>query len=178
MAKENVVLIGFMGSGKTAAGRQAARLLGFQFVDIDEEIQQVTGLTLTALLKKHGEIRFRSEEQLVARRLAAQRGLVIASGGSLMPQKEPLALLKERGWFVLLQATPEVILQRLSRKNDRGNRPLLAGKPSQEQLRELLLRREQQYLELADYALNTTEMGVEEAAAAIAAQYRLKVQGS
>jgi shikimate kinase len=178
MAKENVVLIGFMGSGKTAAGRQAARLLGFQFVDIDEEIQQVTGLTLTALLKKHGEIRFRSEEQLVARRLAAQRGLVIASGGSLMPQKEPLALLKERGWFVLLQAAPEVILQRLSRKNDRGNRPLLAGKPSQEQLRELLLRREQQYLELADYALNTTEMGVEEAAAAIAAQYRLKVQGS
>jgi shikimate kinase len=150
MTKENMVLIGFMGSGKTVIGRKAARLLGFQFVDTDEEIQRVTGLTLAALLKKHGEVRFRSEEELVAKKLAARRGLVIAAGGSLTPQKEPLALLKEHGWFVLLQAAPDVILERVSRKNDRGNRPLLSGKLKLEQVRELLLRRERQYLELAD----------------------------
>ena len=172
MAKENVVLIGFMGSGKTVIGRQAARLLDFKFVDTDEQIQQVTGMTLSMLFKKHGEIRFRSEEELMAKKLAARRGLVIASGGSLMPEKEPLALLKEHGWFVLLQAAPDVILERISRKNNRGKRPLISGKPSLEQIRELLLRREQQYLELADYTLNTTEIGVEEAAVRIVAQYR------
>jgi shikimate kinase len=163
-----------MASGKTVIGRQVARLLGFQFADMDEEIQHAASMTLAALFKKHGEIRFRSEEELVARKLAARRGLVIASGGSLMPQKEPLALLKEQGWFVLLQAAPDVILERLSRKNNRGNRPLLAGKPNPEQVRELLLIREQQYLELADYNINTTGMGVEEAAVAIAARYRLE----
>ena len=172
MAQENVVLIGFMGSGKTVIGRQAARLLGFQFVDTDEEIQRVTGMTLTALFKRHGEIRFRSEEELVAKKLAARRGLVIASGGSLTPQKEPLALLKEHGWFALLSAAPEVIWERLSRKNNRGNRPLLAGKPDEQQVRELLRMREQQYAGLADYTINTTEIGVEEAAAKIAEQYQ------
>jgi shikimate kinase len=177
MAKENVVLIGFMGSGKTVIGRQTARLLGFQFADTDEEIQQVTGMTLAVLLKKHGEIRFRSEEELVTKKLAARRGLVIASGGSLMPEKEPLALLKEQGWFVLLQAAPDVILERISRKNNRGNRPLLTGKPNLEQIRELLRRREQQYVRLADFSLNTTEIGVEEAANRIAAQYRKERQG-
>jgi shikimate kinase len=176
MTKENVVLIGFMGSGKTVIGRQTARLLGFKFVDMDEEIQQVTGMTLAALFKKHGEVRFRSEEELMAKKLAVRRGLVIASGGSLMPEKEPLTLLKEHGWFVLLQAAPDVILERISRKNNRGNRPLLLGKPSLEKVRELLLNREQHYMELADYALNTTELGVEEAAAKIAAQYRKEQQ--
>ena len=178
MTKENVVLIGFMGSGKTVIGRQVARLLGFQFVDTDEEMQRITGMTMSALLKKHGEIRFRSEEELAAKKLAARRGLVIASGGSLMPKQEPLALLKEHGWFVLLQAAPDVILERVSRKNNRGNRPLLSGKPSLNQVRELLLQREQQYLELADYTLNNSEIGVEEAAAKIAGQYRKDYQNN
>jgi shikimate kinase len=178
MTKENVVLIGFMGSGKTVIGRHVARLLKYQFVDMDEEMQQVTGMTLAALFKKHGEIRFRSEEELMAKKLAARRGLVIASGGSLIPEKEPLTLLKEHGWFVLLQAEADVILERISRKKNRANRPLLTGKPSLEQVQELLLKREQQYLELADFALNTTEIGVEEAAAKIAGQYRKEQQGS
>lgn len=172
MSKENLVLIGFMGSGKTVIGRQAARLLDYQFVDTDEQIQQVTGMTLAALFKKHGEIRFRSEEELVAKKLASRRGLVIASGGSLMPEKEPLTLLKEHGWFVLLQAAPDVILERISRKTSRGNRPLISGKPNLEQVRELLQLREQQYLEMADFNINTTEIGVEEAAAKIAEEYR------
>ena len=172
MEKENLVLIGFMGSGKTVIGRHVARLLEYECVDTDEQIQQVTGMSLSALFKKHGEIRFRSEEELVARKLAARRRLVIASGGSLMPDKEPLALLQEHGWFVLLQAAPDVILERISRKNSRGNRPLISGKPSLEQISEVLAVREQQYLELANFSINTSEIGVEEAAAQISARYR------
>ncbi|MCL1975225.1 MAG: AAA family ATPase [Firmicutes bacterium] len=176
MTKENVVLIGFMGSGKTVIGRQTARLLGYEFVDADEEIQRVTGLSLHALYKKHGEIRFRSEEELMIKKLAVRRSLVIACGGSLMLEKEPIALLKEFGWFVLLHAEADVILERVSRKNSRSKRPLLSDKPNLEQVRELLIKREQQYRGLADYTLNNSEIGVEEAAAKIAGQYRQECQ--
>jgi shikimate kinase len=178
MAKENVVLIGFMGSGKTVIGRQTARLLGHQFVDTDTEIQQVTGMTLAMLLKKHGEIRFRSEEELVAKKLASRRNLVIAAGGNLMPGMGPLNLLKEGGWFVLLQAEPDVLLERINRKSNRGNRPLLSGKPSLDQVRELLHCRERQYLELADFAINTTDIGVEAAADIIVEHYRKEREGN
>ena len=172
MIRDNLVLIGFMGSGKTVIGRAVARLLDYEFVDTDEQIQQVTGMTLNALFKKHGEIRFRSEEDLVVKKLALRKRLVIASGGSLMPEKEPLTLLREQSWFVLLQAAPDVILERLSRKTNRGNRPLISGKPSIEQVRQLLEERQQQYQELANFTVNTSDIGVEEAAALIVKSYR------
>ena len=172
MGKKNLVLIGFMGSGKTVIGRAVARLLDYEFVDTDEQIQQVTGMTLSALFKKHGEIRFRSEEELIAKKLANRNNLVIASGGSLMPEQEPLLLLQKQGWFVLLQASPDVILERISRKTSRGNRPLINGKPSIEQVRQLLEERQQQYQALANFTVNTSDIGVEQAAILIADTYR------
>ena len=172
MAKNNLVLIGFMGSGKTVIGRAVARLLDYEFIDTDEQIQQVTGMMLNALFKKHGEIRFRSEEELVAKKLAARSKLVIASGGSLMPGQESLTLLQEQGWFVLLQAAPEVILERISRKNNRGNRLLVSGKPSIESVQKMLEERQQQYQKLADFTVNTSDISVEEAANLIVANYR------
>ena len=68
----NIILIGFMGSGKTVIGRQTARLLNFDFADTDEEIHQVTGMELTQLFKKHGGDPFSFEEKLVTQKLAKQ----------------------------------------------------------------------------------------------------------
>ena len=108
-----------MGSGKTVIGRQTARLLDFDFADTDDEIRQVTGMELRQLFRKHGEIRFRSEERLVLQKLAAREHIVIACGGSLPPKPENLELLRDKGWFVLLTAKPEVIRNRLQRKANR-----------------------------------------------------------
>ncbi len=175
MAKENLVLIGFMGSGKTVIGRQVARLLKYDFADTDEEIQSVTGMTLAELYRKHGPIRFHSEEELVVRKLAGRHKLVIASGGSLMPQKEPLAMLAENSLMVLLKADPDIIIERISRKVSRGKRPLLQGKPEPAYIKELLAEREQQYLDLADTCINTSTISVEEAAGEIVKFYKQHV---
>ena len=166
--KTNIVLIGFMGSGKTVVGRNLARLLDYQFMDTDEEIRSVTGLTLPQLFRKHGEIRFRSEEELVIKKLADKNMLVIASGGSLTPIAANFQLLQEKGWMVLLSASPEIILERISRKNDRL---LLSGKPNLTKIKGLIEERNTFYQQMADMIVDTSTIGVEEAAQQIAAAY-------
>lgn len=169
--KTNIVLVGFMGSGKTVIGRQAARLLDFDFADTDEEIRSVTGLDLPQLFRKHGEIRFRSEERLVLQKLAARDRVVIACGGSLPPTAENMRLLQDKGWFVLLAAKPEVIRARLQRKT---NRLLVGGKPSAERIAEQAAAWEHEFADYVDLTLDSGSLGVEEAAEAIAAAYRAR----
>lgn len=166
--KANIVLIGFMGSGKTVIGRNLARLLDYQFMDTDEEIRSVTGLTLPQLFRKHGEIRFRSEEELVIKKLANKNNLVIASGGSLTPIAANFKLLQEKGWMVLLSASPEIILERISRKNDRL---LLSGKPTIDKIKELIEERNTFYQQMADMIVDTSTIGIEEAAQQISTTY-------
>lgn len=164
MQKGKIVLIGFMGSGKTVVGRTLSRLMEWEFIDTDEEIEDVTGLSVLQIFKKYGERRFRSEEELVLKKLLPRKELVVATGGSMDLDNHNLELLKEDGYFILLEAEPTVLLQRLSRKN---SRPLLGKKPQMEKVEELLSIRKDQYNQLADYTLNTSGMTVEEAAQSI-----------
>jgi len=79
----NVVLIGFMGTGKSAIGRVVARILNYQFVDTDQMVEEVTGLTINQIFRKYGEIRFRSEEALAINKLMGKDRMVIATGGGM-----------------------------------------------------------------------------------------------
>jgi shikimate kinase len=167
--KSNIILVGFMGSGKTVIGRHVARLLEYSFADTDEAIREVTGMELSRLFHKYGEIRFRSEEKLVIHKLAGNRQQVIACGGSLVPARESLEMLADYGFFVLLTAAPEVIQSRISRKNDRL---LPLGKPSEETIKEMLKEREDCFADFPHINVDTGKMGVEEAAEFIAAAYR------
>lgn len=157
-----------MGSGKTVIGRHLARLLDFSFADTDEAIREVTGMELSRLFRKFGEIRFRSEEKLVIAKLAKKRHQVIACGGSLIPSRESLNLLRENGYFVLLSAAPGIILSRINRKN---NRLLPTGKPTEEDIAVMLREREACFTDLNCINVDTGKLGVEEAAEFIAAQY-------
>ncbi len=169
---KNIVLIGFMGSGKTVVGRCLARMMDFEFVDTDEEIEDVTGLPIARLLKKYGETRFRSEEELVLKKLLKRSGLIIAIGGNLNMENRNLELLKEGSFFVLLKAEPEVLYQRLRRKN---TRPLLGGNPTIDRVKQLLSERENRYELLADYFLNTSDVTVDEAAEMIIKEYNKNI---
>lgn len=120
-----IVLIGFMGSGKTVVGRNLSRLLEWDFIDTDEEIERITGCTILQLFKKYGELRFRSEEELILKKLVKRDKLVLATGGSMDLENHNLELLKKDGYFVLLQADLDILQQRLSRKN---SRPLFGQK--------------------------------------------------
>ena len=169
MNTKNIILIGYMGSGKTVIGRNTAKLLDFSFADTDEMIREVTGLPLPKLFRKHGEIRFRSEERLVLRKLAKNERTVIAFGGSLPPRKEDITLLIP-GFFVMLTASPAVIMSRLSRKNDRL---LIGGRPTEEKIDQMIQERKILFQDQIACTIDTGELTVDQAAEAIVNAYRV-----
>ncbi len=122
MAK-NIVLTGFMGAGKSTVGMKLAERLKMQFVDLDKEIEKVTGMTISQIFKRYGEIRFRSEESLMAAKLAKKENLVIATGGGTVLQESNIDTFRENGLIICLEANPEDIFARVNRK--KGTRPLL-----------------------------------------------------
>lgn len=158
---QNIVLIGFMGTGKTAVGRIVARILNYRFIDTDQMVEDATGLTINQIFRKHGEIRFRSEESLVVSKLAGKTGLVIATGGGVVLNPDNIKVLKQNGIFIYLNADPEVILERVSRRN---TRPLLAKGKNLETIQTLFQERYRYYQDYADYTIDTSHIGLEEAA--------------
>jgi shikimate kinase len=120
----NVVLIGFMGTGKSTIGRRLARVLDRPFMDTDAEIERLVGKPVSRIFKEDGEIRFRSEETLLCRKLAAPQGLVVATGGGIVLNSDNVRNLRAGGVLIALTADPAVIYDRVRRKE---NRPLLYG---------------------------------------------------
>lgn len=157
--KKNIVLIGFMGTGKTAVGHKLARRLKREFVDTDAEIEEVTGKTIARIFAQDGVVRFRSEEALLVRKLAVRVGLVISTGGGLVLDPENVLLLKENGVLIALTASPEVIYQRVKKKK---NRPLLLKGELMETIQNLLKEREGAY-DVAEFTVDTGTCGVDEA---------------
>jgi shikimate kinase len=120
---KNIILTGFMGTGKSTVGTKIAERLNRRFVDMDREIEKLTGMTISELFRRYGEVRFRSEEKLMAKKIAVQDDLVVATGGGIVLDQENIELLKRNGIIVCLVADPEEIFKRVSRK--KGTRPLL-----------------------------------------------------
>ncbi|MEN6347971.1 MAG: shikimate kinase [Syntrophomonas sp.] len=152
--EKNIVLIGFMGTGKSSVGLKVAEKLKMSFVDMDREIEKVTGLSISNLFRRYGEIRFRSEEKLMARRLSQQKNLVIATGGGVVLDEENIQLLRESGLLICLEASPVDILARVNRK--KGSRPLLKKNTTVEDIEEMLRAREPLY-SCTNYRVSTTD---------------------
>ncbi len=121
----HVVITGFMGTGKTTVGRQIAALLSRPFLDTDAEIVRIRGMSIPDIFKHEGEQNFRHIERRMCRFLAAQHGLVIATGGGMLVDESNRNVMLASGLVVCLSASPETILRRL--KDDPTERPLLQG---------------------------------------------------
>ena len=160
----NIVLIGFMGTGKTAVGKRLAQRLRREFIDTDAEIEKVTGKTVAQIFARDGVVRFRSEETLLVKKLAQRAGLVISTGGGLVLDPENVRLLKENGVLIALKASPETIMRRVKHKK---NRPLLAKGDLRESVESLLKERDGVY-DVADFTLDTGERSLEEVVQEIA----------
>lgn len=152
--KSNIVLIGFMGTGKTAVGKRLATLLNKDFYDTDMEIEAVTGMSITQLFNKYGEVRFRSEENLAVSRLAKIENSVIATGGGVVLDQGNMELLAENGIIICLSAKPEIIYERVKRRN---NRPLLKKGDMYQTILDLMKQREELY-RCADFYIDTSEL--------------------
>ncbi len=133
----NIVLTGFMGTGKTTVGRLLAARLGLGFVDTDELIVRRDGRTIPTIFAEEGEVYFRGLETAVALELATQSNLVIATGGRLMLDPINAAALEANGRVFCLTASPEEIVARVGG----DGRPLLNVPDPAARIRELLAER-------------------------------------
>ncbi len=121
----NIVITGFMGTGKSTVGRRVAELLGRPMVDTDEEIVKRVGMAIPQIFATYSEEGFRHIEKRICRFYAAQRGYVIATGGGMLVDESNREVMIASGFVVCLNASPEVIRQRLMK--NAAERPLLAG---------------------------------------------------
>ena len=138
LGDRSIVLVGFMGSGKTSTGRRLAQRLGLPFVDADAEIEAAAGMTIAEIFAKHGEPSFRDGERRVMARLLEEGPRVIATGGGAFLNDETRARIAARGLSVWLKADPEVLWRRVRK---RTHRPLLQSADPETTLRTLLEQR-------------------------------------
>ncbi|MEW6068756.1 MAG: shikimate kinase [Nitrospirota bacterium] len=150
---KNIILTGFMGTGKTEVGKEIARLLGVRFIDIDTEIEKTEKMTIKEIFKLFGEQRFREIETEMIKKISGYKDLVISTGGGAVLKQGNMDALKKNGVIVLLTATPETILERTGNNKDR---PLLFVENPLERIKELLDFRKPFY-EKADIMIDTED---------------------
>jgi shikimate kinase len=159
-----VVLVGFMGSGKSSVGRELGRMFGAPFVDVDDRIESAAGCPIRDLFDREGEPAFREREKAALRDALSVKGCVIATGGGAFADEGNRVLLRSYATVVYLEAAAETLIERLA--GDHG-RPLLRGGDREEVVRELLSRRVPGY-RTADVTVRTDGRTVEEAAGQVA----------
>ncbi|HML31354.1 shikimate kinase [Sporomusa sphaeroides] len=151
---KNIVLIGFMGTGKTSTGRLLAGRLNRPFVDVDKKIEKETGLAISDIFQLYGEDHFRQLEREVISRVARYTNTIIATGGGVVLKQENMVRLKNTGIIISLTASLDTILERTSR---RGVRPLLDCEDRAERVARLFQERASLYMR-ADYTIDTSCM--------------------
>ena len=161
---DNVILVGFMGAGKSSVGRILAARLGRCFVETDEMITATEGRPIPEIFAERGEAHFRALEDEVVRLLGLKRGDVIATGGGLPCRDGRLEALRAIGTVVWLSGDFEALYERALRG---GDRPMLSGK-TREQAEALYEARKPFYAK-ADLAVDTTGLNPDQVAARVAA---------
>lgn len=149
----NLVLIGFMGSGKTTVGLRLAAATGRVFMDTDGLIEEYEGKTVQEIFAEKGEDCFREAEVFAAKKASSAINAVIATGGGMVKMPEAMAALKKTGTVIYLEARPRDILLRTS--GDRS-RPLLLGADRHSRVTALLKERLPLYEKYADIKIVTS----------------------
>jgi len=144
MAKENIILTGFMATGKTTVGKKLAERLGYLFLDTDETIAERAGMSVSEIFRQQGEAVFRRMEGELARELGNREKLVVSTGGRMMLDPANAEALSRKGRVFCLVATPEEIHDRVSRDRQ-VTRPLLEVADPMQRIADLLEAREKAY---------------------------------
>lgn len=142
-----IFLIGFMGSGKSTLGSKLARQIGYDFVDMDQLIEETAGMTVPGIFKELGEKVFRKWEHDIVLELCHRDKLVISTGGGAPCHSDLISIMNKNGTTVYIRLTPEALTQRLLLS--KTERPLIKGKSEQELLDYIHLK-----LEERDYYYN------------------------
>ncbi len=154
--KNSIALIGFMGTGKTAAGRRLAAKLGKEFIELDALIEKEAGRPIPEIFRRDGEVAFRELEIAAVKEVAGRANAVIACGGGVVLNTINIDRLREGCVIVCLTASPVVVLRRTS--GDGGGRPLLAVPDRLRQIRGLMNARRPLYERAADITIDTSRL--------------------
>ena len=166
---QNIALIGFMGTGKSAVGQLVAGQLHFTFLDTDHVIEARAGKSISEFFAQDGEPAFREQERGIVGELALRKKTVIATGGGLPAFDANLASLKTHALVICLWASPEGIWERV---RGQTHRPLLLDPDPLAKIRGLLAVREPFYRQ-ADVLVNTEMRSIREVAQQVIHQFRM-----
>lgn len=151
----NIVLTGLRGSGKTEIGKILAKKLGWDFIDIDEEIEKSAKTTIAKIVKTSGWKYFRTVENKVAKKVAELDKTVIATGGGTILDRENEKALKKNGKIVYLHVKPEICATRILKDPNRP--PLTNKKTAEEEIKQLYKERNKRYRESANLIFKRTD---------------------
>jgi len=160
----NIILVGFMGTGKTVVGKKLAKRFKMEFIDLDDKIEETEGRTILEIFEQEGEIYFRRLEKQAVKDIlgigeshATLKDSVIATGGGVVLDDENIDNLKRIGIVICLTATPDAILKRTASET---HRPLLKNVEPKKRIEEFLKYREPFYKK-ADYIIDTSYLEVD-----------------
>lgn len=146
--KQNIVLIGFMGAGKTTIGKKLADKLNYQFLDTDSMIEDNAGISINEIFEIHGEEYFRDLETKLLKDLSGElSGAILSTGGGMPVREENIMLLREIGHVIYIKLSRKTMIERLK---DDNKRPLLQGYDLVERVDYLLNTREKYYKRVAN----------------------------
>jgi shikimate kinase len=163
--ENNIILTGFMGTGKSVVGKSLAARLGRPFFDTDVLIEEEAHASIARLFAEQGEPYFRALEAQMIKRVCARQRAVIATGGGAIVNAENARRMKGCGTVICLTATVETLLQRV---RDNTDRPLLQGNNPLNKMRTLLTSRAEAYAR-ADVWIDTSGLSVDEVVETICA---------
>lgn len=149
----HIILIGFMGCGKSSVGKRLAKVMNLPFVDMDAMIVEKSGMEITTIFETHGEAYFRKLETETLLELAdSTEQMVISAGGGMPVQSQNQPILKEMGTVILLEASLDTLVERLQYDN---TRPILKGGNLREKIESLQKERKAAYEQVGDVKIVT-----------------------
>ena len=157
----NIILIGFMGTGKSSVGMAVAKELGWTYLDTDEQIEKQENMPINDIFSIKGEAVFRDLETQLLGSFSQKDQLVLSTGGGMVLRDENVASMKKMGKLVLLTAKPEVVYERIKQET---HRPLLKVADPLEEIRKILGVRQPIYKKVADLEIDTSKLGVAQVA--------------
>lgn len=156
--RENIIITGFMGTGKSIVAEELARKLRMEFIDMDQIIEERQELTISDIFARYGENYFREQENKLVKELSRKENMVIATGGGTLISSDNNRILNQKGKVICLYADSQTIYNRVKRKNDR---PLLNGENILDKINHLLKERKKIYANVK-WKIDTTNFTTQE----------------
>ncbi len=153
----NIMLIGFMGVGKTTVSRELAKSLGMQEIDMDSYIVEHENMKIADIFSEYGEYYFRNVETDCLIEIQKRKGRIVSCGGGVVLRDENIMYMKDGGVIVLLTATPQTVYDRVKYSTER---PILNGNMNVEYITELMAKRSERYEKVADLVVTTDDREV------------------